>query len=211
MTDAAAPAGSVRAPQTAAQSAMEARLKKRHRAETWFKAQGLIAITIAMIFLVVLVGRIVGQGYTTFQTHTLSVPVYLNPERIDLTDLEGVNYDYIVAEAMMKKLGVVDDDLGLVSGKVMDLTSRDLGFQLGTAEPQSAIISVIMPDLERGAMMWEALLEEGLYVNLARPPATPAGMTLLRCSLCAEHSAEQVQTIIGMFDRAGHRAGILQG
>lgn len=88
---------------------------------------------------------------------------------------------------------------------------RDLGFQLGTAEPQSAIISVIMPDLERGATMWEALLEEGLYVNLARPPATPAGMTLLRCSLCAEHSAEQVQTIIGMFDRAGHRAGILPG
>ncbi|HEY6869652.1 MAG TPA: aminotransferase class I/II-fold pyridoxal phosphate-dependent enzyme [Novosphingobium sp.] len=86
---------------------------------------------------------------------------------------------------------------------------KDLGFQLGTEEPQSAIISVIMPDLERGAAMWEALLHEGLYVNLARPPATPAGMTLLRCSLCAEHSAEQVQTIIGMFDRAGRVAGIL--
>lgn len=86
---------------------------------------------------------------------------------------------------------------------------KDLGFQLGTDEPQSAIISVIMPDLERGAAMWEALLHEGLYVNLARPPATPAGMTLLRCSLCAEHSAEQVQTIIGMFDRAGRVAGIL--
>jgi glycine C-acetyltransferase/8-amino-7-oxononanoate synthase len=83
------------------------------------------------------------------------------------------------------------------------------GFQLGTAEPQSAIISVIMPDLERGAAMWEALLHEGLYVNLARPPATPANMTLLRCSLCAEHSAEQVETIIGMFERAGKAAGIL--
>ena len=126
MTDAAAPVGSA----ARAQTAMEARLKKRHRAEMWFKAQGLAAITIAMIFLVVLVGRIVGQGYTTFQTHTLSVPVYLNPARIDATDLEGVNYDLIVAEAMMKKLGVVDDELGLTSGNVMDLTSRDLGFQL---------------------------------------------------------------------------------
>ena len=86
---------------------------------------------------------------------------------------------------------------------------KGLGFQLGTETPQSAIISVIMPDLERGAAMWEALLREGLYVNLARPPATPAGMTLLRCSLCAEHSAEQVQTIIGMFERAGLAAGIL--
>jgi glycine C-acetyltransferase/8-amino-7-oxononanoate synthase len=86
---------------------------------------------------------------------------------------------------------------------------RDSGFQLGTDEPQSAIISVIMPDLERGAMMWEALLHEGLYVNLARPPATPANMTLLRCSLCALHTADQVQTIIGMFQRAGKTAGIL--
>jgi glycine C-acetyltransferase/8-amino-7-oxononanoate synthase len=86
---------------------------------------------------------------------------------------------------------------------------RDAGFQLGTNEPQSAIISVIMPDLERGAAMWEALLHEGLYVNLARPPATPANMTLLRCSLCAEHSADQVQTIIGMFTRAGKAVGII--
>lgn len=86
---------------------------------------------------------------------------------------------------------------------------RDLGFELGTETPQSAIIAVIMPDLERGAMMWEALLKEGLYVNLARPPATPAGMTLLRCSLCAEHSAEQVQTILGMFERAGLVIGII--
>jgi 7-keto-8-aminopelargonate synthetase-like enzyme len=86
---------------------------------------------------------------------------------------------------------------------------RELGFPLGTPEPQSAIIAVIMPDLERGAMMWEALLREGLYVNLARPPATPAGMTLLRCSLCAEHSASQVQVIIGMFERAGRAMGII--
>ncbi|HEX8057743.1 MAG TPA: aminotransferase class I/II-fold pyridoxal phosphate-dependent enzyme [Novosphingobium sp.] len=86
---------------------------------------------------------------------------------------------------------------------------KERGFQLGTDSPQSAIISVIMPDLERGAAMWEALLKEGLYVNLARPPATPANMTLLRCSLCAEHSAEQVQTIIGMFERAGKTTGII--
>ncbi len=86
---------------------------------------------------------------------------------------------------------------------------KAMGFQLGTETPQSAIIAVIMPDLEKGAMMWEALLKEGLYVNLARPPATPAGMTLLRCSLCAEHSAEQVQTILGMFERAGKAIGII--
>jgi 7-keto-8-aminopelargonate synthetase-like enzyme len=95
------------------------------------------------------------------------------------------------------------------NSKVLHKGLTDLGFKLGTTEPQSAIIAVIMPDLERGAAMWEALLHEGLYVNLARPPATPAGMTLLRCSLCAEHTAQQVQTIIGMFERAGKAVGII--
>ncbi len=86
---------------------------------------------------------------------------------------------------------------------------RAKGFQLGTDTPQSAIIAVIMPDLERGAAMWEALLKEGLYVNLARPPATPANMTLLRCSLCAEHTEGQVQEVLGMFERAGKAVGII--
>ncbi len=80
---------------------------------------------------------------------------------------------------------------------------KALGFTLGTDSPQSAIIAVIMPDLEKGAAMWEALLHEGLYVNLARPPATPGNLTLLRCSLCAEHSGEQVDQILGMFAAAG--------
>src|SRR5687767_1523541 len=86
---------------------------------------------------------------------------------------------------------------------------KALGFKLGTDEPQSAIIAVIMPDLERGAAMWEALLSEGLYVNLARPPATPANMTLLRCSLCAEHSEAEVTDILAMFERAGHATGCI--
>ena len=86
---------------------------------------------------------------------------------------------------------------------------RDLGFTIGTDEAQSAIIAVIMPDLEQGAAMWQALLEEGLYVNLARPPATPGNMTLLRCSLCAEHSSDQVDVILGMFEAAGKAVGII--
>ena len=57
--------------------------------------------------------------------------------------------------------------------------------------------------------MWQALLELGLYVNMARPPATPAGMFLLRCSLCAEHSDEQVEQIIDMFAAAGKATGAI--
>ena len=86
---------------------------------------------------------------------------------------------------------------------------KALGFTLGTEEPQSAIIAVILPDLEKGAAMWEALLGEGLYVNLARPPATPANMTLLRCSLCAEHSDAEVGEILRMFEIAGKTVGVI--
>lgn len=86
---------------------------------------------------------------------------------------------------------------------------KDLGFQLGTDNPESAIIAVIMPDMLQGAMMWQALLHNGLYVNLARPPATPANMTLLRCSLCAEHSSDQVDEILAIFEKSGKQSGIL--
>ena len=86
---------------------------------------------------------------------------------------------------------------------------RDLGFTLGTPEAQSAIIAIILPDQETAVGMWQTLLELGLYVNMARPPATPAGTYLLRCSLCAEHRDEQVGDIIAMFAEAGRRTGTI--
>ena len=88
---------------------------------------------------------------------------------------------------------------------------RDLGFTLGTETAQSAIIAVMMPDMETTVMMWQALLELGLYVNMARPPATPAGTFLLRCSLCAEHSDDQVGDILAMFQQAGQAVGCIGG
>jgi len=86
---------------------------------------------------------------------------------------------------------------------------RELGFTLGTETAQSAIISVILPDQDITVRMWQALLERGLYVNMARPPATPAGMFLLRCSLCAEHTDEQVGDILEMFEAAGRAVGCI--
>ena len=86
---------------------------------------------------------------------------------------------------------------------------RELGFTLGTETPQSAIIAVMLPDQERTVAMWQALLEGGLYVNMARPPATPAGTYLLRCSLCAEHRDEQVNDILSLFEQAGRATGAI--
>jgi len=86
---------------------------------------------------------------------------------------------------------------------------KEMGFKLGTETPESAIIAVILEDQEQAVMMWQALLENGLYVNMARPPATPAGTFLLRCSLCAEHRPEQIERVLGMFRAAGQAVGVI--
>jgi 7-keto-8-aminopelargonate synthetase-like enzyme len=84
---------------------------------------------------------------------------------------------------------------------------RDLGFVLGTAQADSAIIAVILQDQQRAVGMWQSLLDQGLYVNVARPPATPSGTFLLRCSLSAEHSDAQIDLITDMFAAAGRATG----
>ena len=86
---------------------------------------------------------------------------------------------------------------------------KAMGFRLGTEAPDSAIIAVILEDQEQAVMMWQALLDGGVYVNMARPPATPAGTYLLRCSLCAEHSTEQIERVLGLFRAAGQAVGVI--
>ena len=82
------------------------------------------------------------------------------------------------------------------------------GFRLATDTAESAIVSVLMPDQETTVRMWQALLERGIYVNMSRPPATPAGVFLLRCSLCAEHTARQVAIVLERFESAAAATGL---
>ena len=85
---------------------------------------------------------------------------------------------------------------------------RARGFRLATPEAESAIIAVLMPDQNTTVRMWQALLERGVYVNFARPPATPAGTFLLRCSLCADHSAAEIAAILAAFSAAAAETGL---
>jgi 8-amino-7-oxononanoate synthase len=85
---------------------------------------------------------------------------------------------------------------------------RQRGFRLATDTPESAIVSVLMPDQETTARMWSTLIELGVYVNMSRPPATPAGVFLLRCSICALHSDEQIDTVLARFDQAAEICGL---
>lgn len=84
----------------------------------------------------------------------------------------------------------------------------DLGFQVGPEV--SPVVAVHLSSLELGVRFWNMLLESGIYVNLAPPQATPNGVTLLRCSVCAAHTKEQLVRILDVFQAIGTELGVLQ-
>ena len=70
---------------------------------------------------------------------------------------------------------------------------RALGFEpCATPGP---IIALPLRSETSAARAWDLLRAAGIYVNLGLPPATPDGLCLLRCSVSAAHSTEQVDEI----------------
>ncbi|MGD8297965.1 MAG: aminotransferase class I/II-fold pyridoxal phosphate-dependent enzyme [Desulfobacterales bacterium] len=74
---------------------------------------------------------------------------------------------------------------------------QDLGFSMGP-EP-SPIVAVRLDDMAEAFALWNGLLEQGVYVNLMLPPATPDGSCLLRSSVSAGHTPEQMERICEAF------------
>ncbi|SOD40120.1 serine palmitoyltransferase [Nitrosovibrio sp. Nv4] len=72
-----------------------------------------------------------------------------------------------------------------------------LGYQLGP-EP-SPIIATILDTPQQALAIWRGLLEHGIYVNLVVPPAAPEGNSLVRCSVSAAHSSEQMDYVGNAF------------
>jgi len=61
----------------------KARIKRRYAAEARFRFYGLGAITFAVIFLVILLGTIVSNGYSAFVATTIALDVHLDKAAID--------------------------------------------------------------------------------------------------------------------------------
>jgi 8-amino-7-oxononanoate synthase len=74
-----------------------------------------------------------------------------------------------------------------------------LGFAVCSAK--SPIIAVRLPDERTALWAWNRLLEHGVYVNLALPPGTPNGACLLRCSVSAAHSSDEIAEVCRRFGR----------
>lgn len=76
------------------------------------------------------------------------------------------------------------------------------GYRLGAEV--GPIIAAMVPNKELALGMWQQLLENGIYVNLMIPPATPNGECLLRCSVSAAHTHNQIEKIISAFADLSH-------
>lgn len=70
---------------------------------------------------------------------------------------------------------------------------RSLG--LDTGPSQTPIVPIVLGDGLRTLTFWKALLEAGVYTNVALPPAVPEGKCLLRTSYMATHTEEDLAQV----------------
>jgi len=77
---------------------------------------------------------------------------------------------------------------------------KALGLEL-CCDVASPIIAVRVVDEPTAIVLWNRLLDAGVYVNIALPPGTPNGVCLLRCSVSAGHSTQDIDKIISVFEK----------
>ncbi len=73
-----------------------------------------------------------------------------------------------------------------------------LGFHLGAPHP-GPVIALVFGEREQAVGYWRGLLDKGIYTNLMVPPATPAGLCIVRISLSAAHSDAEIARIANAF------------
>ncbi len=84
---------------------------------------------------------------------------------------------------------------------------RGMGYDTGLSE--TPVIPVIIGDDMKTFMFWRALLDNGVYVNPVISPAVPPGRQLLRISMMATHTDEQIDRALEIFEKLGKKFGII--
>lgn len=76
---------------------------------------------------------------------------------------------------------------------------KQLGYHVGPEK--TPVIAIQMPGVNEGLAFWHSLIENGVYVNLALPPATPMELCLMRSSVCSSHTEEQLDAVLKVFSK----------
>jgi phosphate transport system permease protein len=109
-------------------------LKKRHTAERRFRLYGKVAITLGLMFLLILFTSIIGNAYTAvLQTH-VQLDVYFDPQRIDTQgtrlpeNLQNADYGGLVKASLREMFPTVTERREKRS--LYGLVSNGAAFQL---------------------------------------------------------------------------------
>ena len=86
---------------------------------------------------------------------------------------------------------------------------RSLGFETGPVA--GPVVAVQLPDPETAIRFWNRTIDEGLYTNIAIPPATPDGLSLLRVSISAAHSDQEIDQALAILADVGVEFGLIPG
>lgn len=84
----------------------------------------------------------------------------------------------------------------------------DLGFDTGHSE--TPIIPIYVRDINKTFMLTRLLQEEGVFVNPVITPAVAPEDTLIRFSLMATHTFDQIETAISKLSKMAKRLNILE-
>ena len=84
---------------------------------------------------------------------------------------------------------------------------RSLGFEIGATE--TPIIPLYVRDMEKTFLVTRMLFDEGIFVNPVVPPACAPNDTLIRFSLMATHTREQVEFALDKMSVCFCKLGLL--
>jgi 7-keto-8-aminopelargonate synthetase-like enzyme len=85
---------------------------------------------------------------------------------------------------------------------------RSLG--LDTGGSRTAVVPVVVGEDLAALKMVQRLHEEGVFVNCVLSPATPPGRALIRTSLMATHTREQLSRALDAIEKVGREVGLVR-
>ncbi|MCB0702467.1 MAG: pyridoxal phosphate-dependent aminotransferase family protein [Candidatus Kapaibacterium sp.] len=85
---------------------------------------------------------------------------------------------------------------------------HSLGFEV--IDSLTAIVPVIVGDVEKALMMWRRLYDAGVFVNAFIPPGVPPTMSMMRTSYMATHEKQHLDKILEVFGEVGKEFGLIK-
>lgn len=85
---------------------------------------------------------------------------------------------------------------------------KALGFDTGNS--QTPVIPVVIGEDIKTFMFWKALFDNGVFANPVISPATPPGRALIRTSYMATHTDDDMDFVLGVFEKVGKQFGIIE-